>query len=199
MGKNCIHCGYELMTDPRFCPNCGEKLHDNRPQSYNPKFEGNSIRYTGIRQSSVKTASKPRKRKKARGLGIFWLLVPLLVVAYWAHRNNPNEEESKVMVNNLLKDQLNNYLSIYMQSEEAGEFGKIGSMLGMSLVPTLVDNFTTTKVEDHYVYTSFSNSITIKDQETTIVSGIIVFGKIIPLHSDLLENDRIKELIKGFQ
>lgn len=80
-----------------------------------------------------------------------------------------------------------------MNNEENDGFKQFGAFLGMTFAPQIVDHFSDIKVKDYILFSTFDCTTEVEDIDKTIVSGIIVFGKIIPMKTDLdLEKINLK-------
>lgn len=129
-----------------------------------------------------KKVIKSQNQKKSRGRVIIIFLSLILVIAAV---KNPSENESKEMINNYLVEKFNNKLTSYLNQDDSDTFKQLGAFLGMKLAPQILDYISETRVNDYIVFSTFECITDISDYNKTIVSGIILFGKIIPLDTDL--------------
>jgi len=127
--------------------------------------------------------NKPRKRRS--GCLIFSILIIALFVV--SAIKNPSESESKEIVKSYIVEKVNNKLRTEMTNDENDRMQQLGAFLGMAFASNLIDYMCETKVNDCIIFTTFDCTTKVDDSKKTIVSGIIFFGKIIPLKTDIKE------------
>lgn len=120
---------------------------------------------------------------KGFGRLILWLVIIAFFVV--AAIKNPPADETKAMVKTALVEMFNKRMGSVMSNEESSAKQFFGALLGMSLAPNLIDNFTETTVSDYIILSTFNCTAEVEDETKTLVSGVVIFGKIIPLKSDL--------------
>lgn len=125
--------------------------------------------------------SDPRKH------GFRWLIFSFIVIAIIvvAAVKNPSATETKALIKDALVETFNEKIEAKMMSDEDNGAKQLGAFLGMALAPHVLDYFTTIDVNDYVVFSTFDCRTKDEEESRTIVSGVVVFGKVIPLKSDL--------------
>lgn len=118
-------------------------------------------------------------RKNRTGVLVFILI--LLAVFVVAAVKNPSEAEGKKMVKDYIVEKVNYVLKSEMNNEENDGFNQFGAFLGMTFAPQIVDLVSDIKVKDYILFSTFDCTTELEVTDKTIVSGVIVFGKIIPM------------------
>lgn len=144
-------------------------------------FEPNTGRDMPQRPEYAYAGAKPRKKRS--GCLIFFILIAALLIV--SAVKNPSERESKEMVKSYIVDNLNNYLRDEVANEDSSGAKQFGALLGMAFGSNLVEYLCEIKVNDYVVFTTFDCTTKVYATNKTIVSGIIYFGKIIPLESEI--------------
>lgn len=129
-------------------------------------------------------ASAPKSARPRRKWWKVALLVVLAAVVLLAVRKNPSEREAKALVKESLVEVVENKLRQEMDSDRYGLLGQMGAALGLIVAPELVDNFVDVKVTDFLLFSTFDASVSLAGQ-TRNGGGLIVFGRLIPLYSDI--------------
>lgn len=123
--------------------------------------------------------SRPRKRHTT--LLVFLILIGVLFSV--AAIKNPSENEGKEMVKSFVVEIVNDNIRNEMTNNGLNEFE---AFLGITLSPHMIDWIADTNVNDYILFSTFDCTAEAEDGSTkTVVSGIILFGKIIPLKTDL--------------
>lgn len=123
--------------------------------------------------------------KKKRDTVSLVFLNAFVLLLFVAAIMNPSERSSRNMVKGFIVDKVNNYLRDEMTNEDNDGFERFGAFIGMAFASNIVDYACETKTNDYIILTTFNCTTYIDDSEKTIVSGIIIFGKIIPIKTDL--------------
>lgn len=118
-----------------------------------------------------------------------FITIPLMMIIGFlfvlALVKNPSPIESQELIKLTAIQHINKYLE--RQSEETNNgWEKFGFGLARLLAPTAYDAMVQTEIEDYVVYTKFSASFNLGD-EPRYVKGIILFGKVIPLETNIPE------------
>lgn len=137
------------------------------------------------------SSTKPTSHKKH--LGWFLTLMLILTLLVVSAIKNPSESDSRDMVKNFIVEKVNDALREQMTDKDSDGLTAFVSLLGMAFMPNLLDYACEIKVTDYILLTTFDCTTPIAESENCIVSGVIIFGKIIPLHSDF--GNHIDELM----
>ena len=125
------------------------------------------------------------EEKKRRGIGKYIFLLIVLALVFLAALKNPSRAEAKEEVNSLILEKLDAYVDRQV-AETDNSLVEFGSSLAKLLAPTLVDNIVQTEVTNYFLFSTFESHLSVKMvEDKKIVSGVIVFGQVIPLDSDL--------------
>lgn len=126
------------------------------------------------------------ERKSGRK-GIVWLCAFILIVALLtvAAVKNPTDTEAKEMANKFIVEKVDKFFVDKMNDEDAGGFQQLAAFFGLSFSSKLVNSFVETKVNNYVVMSTFDSEVEMDNSKKTIMSGVIVFGKLIPLSTDL--------------
>lgn len=117
------------------------------------------------------------------GCLIFIIVVTALLIV--AAIKNPSEKESHEMVKDFVVEQLNTVLRDEMIDDDNEGIKQLGIFLGITFASSVFDYISDVKVNDYVLFTTFDCTTEVTGSVKTIVSGIIVFGKIVPLKTDL--------------
>ena len=181
---------YETLND-KYADGFGKTTFDDSCEKNENIYlidESDSSNHSSV-SSFTESKRKPQKRK-SRSVIFFILILSFFVVAAI---KNPSETESKVMVKDYILEKANEMLREEMTKEENNGFKQLGAFFGMAFASNIIDYVTETSVDDYIIFSTFDCNTNFTDSPTTILSGIIMFGKIIPLHTDIdpqkLSND----------
>ena len=130
------------------------------------------------------THHKSPKRKKSSATKIIAVAV-LIAVFFLAALKNPSEIEAKTEIKTLFTEKVNEKMRQQVTDEENSAGKQIGSMLAMLVAPTLIDKWIQIDISNYIFFSTVDANIKIHDEKKTIASGVIVFGKVIPLKSDI--------------
>lgn len=145
------------------------------------------IYYEEIVDQPVRRYSNRRsyynKPKKSR-TGLYIFLAVIFIILFTAIVTNPSQTQSKQLVKETVLSYVDDY--IQKQSAQSNDFlVQAGAALGMTLAPSLWDYGVKTKVDNYVLFSKFSSDLNIMGMNTNVVSGIILFGQVIPLNSGL--------------
>lgn len=163
----CPHCGSDTPAVLSRCRNCHERLSANK----------NSDIIDAEPINNYITVSS----KKSKGFTKFIILGTMSVILIIAAIKNPSVTESKQLIKDAAIEKINGKLSSNVLSGTQ----QFASMLGMFLAPTLLDKFVTIDVNDYVVFSTFKATIVVIEEHKNLASGIIVFGNVVPLSSDI--------------
>lgn len=174
---------YNRSLDTQIKRNESETLNDMYANGYGQNKVDNPYTdsYSSYRNNNRRPKTKARKPKT----GCFISLLILLAIFIVAIVKNPSEPEGKNMVKDYIVEKVNDKFREEMQKEENDGLKKFGAFLGMGLSSHLIDYAMETSVNDCFLFSTFNCKTKIEGKSKTIVSGIILFGKIIPLSSDI--------------
>ena len=120
----------------------------------------------------------PQNKGLLSCMNIFILaLVAFLILAAV---KNPSESEARQLVKNAAIEYINKEMRKEVNQDKNNW---LYSLLEMVLVPTAYDYMLQTDVDDYIFFSTFSISVTKEYGSKSLVSGIILFGKLIPLKS----------------
>lgn len=116
----------------------------------------------------------------------------IAVILIIAAIKNPSTTESKQMIKEAAIEKINEKARAEMSDENTDGIEQFGNFLAMILAPSFYDKIVAVDVNDYIVCSSFKAKISFDGQEKNLVSGIILFGNIIPFSSDLKDNSKDK-------
>lgn len=168
--------GYQTIND-KYSKGFGKTTRMNK-ESQQPKT---------IPISSIEASASPVSKTKNKNGKIVWMRVVLIIFTFFviAILKNPSAPKTKVLIKETLVEKINDKMSRELSNEDNTGFEKIGIFLSMSAVPHLLENFINISVSDYVIFSTFNCTAEDGDEIKTIVSGIVIFGKVIPLTSDL--------------
>lgn len=117
-------------------------------------------------------------------------LVFLIIIAFvliLAAIKNPSEKEAKESIKAEATELINRKITEESKNNDMEGLGKLGVALSNILAPTIMDHALDITVTDYIFCSSFSVTMDTPGSKKNLASGIILFGKIIPLSSDLKE------------
>ena len=137
--------------------------------------------------SGLYTFTESESEPKSRNRKIWRLTFFILILSFFvlAAIKNPAKKESKIMVKDYIVEKINAKLREEMINEENDGLTQLGAFIGIGLTSKLIDYIAETSVNDYIIFSTFDCSTNMSDSTKTILSGIIVFGNIIPLHTDI--------------
>lgn len=135
---------------------------------------------------SIKNTSFNGKGEVRKRYFVYSILSLIIIsILFVAAIRNPTSSELKDAIRTTLLENYNNEMGAKMIDNKNDGFNKFGAFMGTLLMPYLIDNLTTIHVSDYIIFSTFDCSANNGKETKTIVSGIVVFGKIIPLKTDL--------------
>lgn len=124
------------------------------------------------------------KKRSSHGLLIFMIIIAALFVV--AAVKNPSASEGRKMVKDFIAEKADDELRSTMTDDSSSGLAVLGSLIGLNMMSTIIDTFIDIQVDDCIVFSTFKCTIIDKEDEgKNLLSGVILFGKIIPLDSDL--------------
>lgn len=125
-----------------------------------------------------------------------WTLA-LIGVLLVAALKNPSESEAKVMVENKINTILNQKVEekLLEDNDKADDNNIISGLVTgfiQGLVPKVLHEMSTVDVNNYVVFSTFDvtlKKLNQKAEKKSLAHGVIVFGKVVPLGTDLNEND----------
>lgn len=119
---------------------------------------------------------------------IFLLIIGFVLVL--AAVKNPSEREAKENIKAEATELINEKIAEESRKNDIEGLGELGVALSNLLAPAIMEHALDIDVKDYIFCSSFA--VTTKDfgEKKNIASGIIVFGKIIPLSSDFKDDKK---------
>lgn len=141
--------------------------------------------HESISETTHKTpySNNPKRRKSSTTKII--AVVVFIAVFFLAALKNPSDAEAKAEIKTLFTEKVNEKMRQQIADEENSAGKQIGSMLAMLVAPTFIDKWIQVDVSDYIFFSTFDANISINEEKKSIASGAIVFGKVIPLKSDI--------------
>lgn len=129
----------------------------------------------------------PKSRKRGYG----WLIFGGIIIAllFMAALKNPSKTEAKAELKTMMMEIVTEKMRQEVTNEDNDAWSKIGSGLAMLFAPAFIDNMVQTDISDYIFFSTFDASITVEEEKKTLAAGIILFGKVIPLRSDLKKDN----------
>lgn len=126
---------------------------------------------------------QPKSRK--RGFG--WLIFGIVIIAllFLAALKNPSKTEAKAEIKTMIMEKVTEKMRQEVTNEDNDAWKQIGSGLAMLFAPTIIDNMVQTEISDYIFFSTFDASVTVDEEKRTLAAGVILFGKVIPLKSDI--------------
>lgn len=137
-------------------------------------------------ESQSDSIQQPVKSKHKMGW-LFIIAIFLIALFTVAAIKNPSEADAR----NLIKEQVTNEINNRIQdklSEDDSAGTYIAAALGRLFLPTLLDITTDIEVNDYVIFSTFTVSVEVSEEESKYVKGIIVFGKVIGTSSNFNSN-----------
>lgn len=133
---------------------------------------------------------QPKSRKRGSGRLIFGIII--IVLFFLAALKNPSKTEAKEEIKTMIMEKIAQTMSQDTTNEDNDAWDKIGSGLAMLFTTTIIDNMVQTDISNYIFFSTFDASVTTKEDKRTLAAGIILFGKVIPLKSDI-KKDSLSE------
>lgn len=125
---------------------------------------------------------------------IWKLIFGLVIIStlILAALKNPSKIEAKAEIKNMFLEKLNEEMHEDVSDSESFIVEHLSTSFVNMLANSIYDNWVQTDVSNYVLFSTFDANVKINKKKKTLASGIIIFGKIIPLKSDLKENVRKK-------
>lgn len=165
-------------------------------ESYKKSIENERKREKQHTQPRQKDASEyvyikqPKSRKRSSGCLIFGIII--IAFFFLAALKNPSKTEAKAEIQAMIIETFSEKMSQNVSNEDNDAWEKVKSGLAMLFAPTIIDNIVQTDISDYIFFSTFDASVTIEEDKRTLAAGIILFGKVIPLESDI-KKDSLSE------
>ena len=158
-------------------------------ESYNPNTEAQNERnneFPQPQQQEFATEYVYMKHPKSHTLGFGWIIT-FIIIAFFvvAAIKNPSASETKTLIKDTLIEKINERMGAEIRNGDNDGATQFGAFLGMTLAPYLLDYFTNIHVNNYVIFSTFDCTAKFGEEMQSIVSGIVVFGKVVPLKSDL--------------
>ncbi len=127
--------------------------------------------------------STPESKKVGTGKLIFGLVI--IAVLFLAALKNPSRTEAKAEIKAMIMEKVSEKMRQEVTQEDDNAWQQIGSGLAMLFAPAIIDNMVQTEISDYVFLSTFDANVTINEEKRTLLAGVIVFGKVIPLKSDI--------------
>jgi len=136
------------------------------------------------------------ERKKCRGcstpfiLAIFMMTIVIAIAAI----KNPSQANANAHIKSYLVERISDYVALKTSEDtESSELSKgFGRLLINALAPSFIDAMVQIQTSDYVFFSTFEAKVENKGEHKKLMSGVILFGKIIPLSTDL-DKDKLKE------
>lgn len=89
------------------------------------------------------------------------------------------------MVKDYIVEKVNYVLKSEINNEENDGLKRFGAFLGMAFSSQIADYVSDIEVSDYILFSTFDCTMEVEEKDRTIVSGVIAFGKIILMKTDL--------------
>ncbi|MDE7368961.1 MAG: hypothetical protein K2N08_04195 [Muribaculaceae bacterium] len=130
------------------------------------------------------------------------IFIVLAIIIAVAVIRNPSESESRKLINSFLVEKVKDYINVYLLSNPQLDFlqRSLGSLFVNEMAPKMIEAGTQTNVWNFYLFSAFKVEMDPAQEKKNLVSGIIFFGKIIPLSTDIdfdnIDFDDIEKMLK---
>ena len=127
----------------------------------------------------------PASGRQKKGKSKLIVCIIIIAVLFLAALKNPSKSEAKDEIKDFLIEKFDEEMrNNILNDEEENTWEKIGSGIAMLFAPAIFDYVIDTDISNFIFFSTFSASVTYDEETKTVVSGIILFGNIIPLNSD---------------
>lgn len=114
---------------------------------------------------------------------VIFIIVTVAVIIL-AIVKNPSESVAKEEIKNEFIERINEKVRKNLSDSESTGTEKLGSALAGFLAPKMMDYLVNVNVSDYLLFSTFNANTIVGCNAEPIASGVILFGKIIPLKSD---------------
>lgn len=167
----CPHCGFDTPAILSHCENCHEIISNKRLD--------NSSEANYVLHNPETHQKKKYEFKKFIFLGLVMIILVIAAV------RNPSVTESKQLIKDAAITEINEKFIADINDDNISGSYKFGSMLGMLLGPLIIDKLVTIDVNDYIIFSTFKATLEGKGEKMNLASGIILFGNLIPISSDI--------------
>lgn len=130
----------------------------------------------------------PNKSTRKRFGFIMIVSMSIFIFFLLAVIKNPSKTDSYVQVRSYLVEEINDKVSYQIKSDETGSssfFNCFERFLIKNLAPNLIDSMFEIRTSDYILFSTFDVKMENNGENVSVVSGVIVFGKILPLSTDI--------------
>lgn len=113
----------------------------------------------------------------------------LVVILAVAAITNPSKYRTEVLVQEAIAEKVTEKIDEKLDSDEDNDFKHMGSMLDEDFIVTIVDRLTRTEVTNFFFFSTFDCTAKLGGDKKTVAAGVVIFGKVIPLRTELTEDD----------
>lgn len=115
---------------------------------------------------------------KSRNRKTIFIMIAIISVLILAILENPSISRAKEDVNTIIKEKVKE--NLWLLEKDKSEGNELGTELAIMFASPLIDSYINTKISNYILFSTFeAYCYEIPDP---VVSGIIIFGKVIPLH-----------------
>lgn len=145
--------------------------------------EGYSQPQPQVTETEYVYIEQPKCHKRGGG----WLIFGGIIIALLclAALKNPSKTEAKAEIKTMIMEKVTEKMRQEVAKEDNDAWTQIGSGLAMLFAPTIIDSMVQTDISDYIFFSTFDASVTVDEEKRTLAAGIILFGKVIPLRSDI--------------
>ncbi|MDE5608078.1 MAG: TM2 domain-containing protein [Muribaculaceae bacterium] len=142
--------------------------------------------YTEYTQRNSKEPIVTYVQRKPSSQKSVILILSILAILFIAVLKNPTETQAKAEINTLIKEKVNENIRKELSEGDKTELNKLGAGLAMMFTPAMIDHCVLNKISNYIFFSTFETSYTYDGEYGAIASGIIIFGKVIPLKSNYM-------------
>lgn len=126
------------------------------------------------------------RRRRGMGCGA-WFLIIVVAVLVIAAITNPSQSEARRLIKDTTLEYTDAYIREKAEQEADGALGAFASMLGRAIAPQVYDYAIDTRIDNFIFFSKFDMSVRMEmiGINQKVVSGIIVFGQVIPLETNV--------------
>lgn len=127
------------------------------------------------------------ERLNKRKYGVVPIIISVIfIVILLAAITNPSTTDAEADIKSLIVDKYNDTIREEINGDDDTSAGEqVGAAFATALGPLIIDHLVDIDVSDYILFSTFNSQVTIKGEDKTIVAGVIIFGKVIPLESDI--------------
>lgn len=114
----------------------------------------------------------------------FWRLSLIMVLLLFAILQNPSRAEAKAEIKTMILNHVSDKIHSKVAENDDDPLKQAGMELSMLFAPAIIDSWVNIDVTNFIAFSTFNAYTTDKGNERTIISGVILFGKVIPLNSN---------------